>query len=191
MNKENALYFKNRREWRRWLENNHDSAQEIWLLHYKKHSSQTFVSLAESVEEAICFGWIDGMLKSIDEESYMLRYSPRKADSVWSKINKDRAEKLIASGRMTSAGLARIEEAKKNGYWDAAYTNRTRDEVPSDLKEALMADPKALSNFEGFANSYRNMYVGWVIGAKTWETRRKRIAEVVRRSALNKKLGIE
>jgi uncharacterized protein YdeI (YjbR/CyaY-like superfamily) len=191
MNKENALYFKNRQEWRWWLEDNHDSVQEVWLLHYKKHSNMTSVSLNEAVEEAICFGWIDGILNSIDKECFILRYSPRKANSVWSKINKDRAEKLISSGRMTSTGLAAIEEAKKNGYWDAAYTNRTRDEVPSDLKEALLADPKALSNFESFANSYRNMYVGWVIGAKTGETRQKRIDEVVKRSALNKKPGIE
>jgi uncharacterized protein YdeI (YjbR/CyaY-like superfamily) len=130
----------------------------------------------DAVAEALCFGWIDGKLKSIDEDRFILRYSPRKAKSVWSKINKEKAEKLIASGRMTADGLAKIEEAKKNGYWDAAYTNRTKYEMPDDLKKALIEDIDAWNNFENFANSYRNMYIGWVIGAKTEATRQKRIA---------------
>ena len=106
-------------------------------------------------------------------------------------MNRDKAEQLIAQGKVTSLGLAKIEEAKRNGYWDAAYTNRTKDEIPVDLKKALMDVPIAWNNFESFANTYRNMYIGWVISAKTRETRNKRITEVVKRSALNKKAGIE
>ncbi len=189
MHIDEALYFKNCQEWRTWLDENGDSAQEVWLVHYKKHSHTISISHNDAVEEALCFGWIDGKLKSIDEERFILRYSPRKANSVWSKINKDKAEQLVAQGRMTKAGLAKIEEAKRNGSWDAAYTNKKRDEIPADLNWALMEDQKALNNFKSFANSYRNMYIGWVIDAKTDETRQKRIAEVVKRSALNRKPG--
>ncbi len=185
-----ALHFNNSQEWRRWLENNHDTQQEVWLEHYKKNSKKTSINLSDAVQEAICFGWIDSKLVRIDEEKFILKYTPRKKNSVWSKINKERAEKLIESGRMTEAGLSEIEEAKKHGFWASAYTNKKRDRVPSDLKKALMEDRNAWLNFQRFANSYRNMYVGWVSGAKTEETRRKRIAEVIKRSALNKKPGI-
>jgi uncharacterized protein YdeI (YjbR/CyaY-like superfamily) len=191
MNLENALYFKDREEWRKWLAENHAGANAVWLLHYKKHSGIQCISLAEAVEEAICFGWIDSRMKSIDTEKYMLKFSPRRPKSVWSKINRERAERMIAEGRMTAAGRAVIEIAKKNGNWDAAYTNAVRDEMPPDLKEALTLVPSASKNFEGFANSYRNMYIGWVTGAKTLETRQKRIAEIVSRSLINRKPGIE
>ena len=183
------LYFKSRLKWRRWLEEHADSAKEVWLLHYKKKSGKVPVSLDSAVEEALCFGWIDGKLRGIDAESYALRYSPRKPDSVWSKINKARAESLINSGKMRPSGLARIEEAKKNGSWDNAYTNQLKDMVPLDLSDSLVTRPEAWENFQNFANSYQNMYISWVNGAKTEETRRKRIADVVERSALNKKPG--
>ena len=191
MNIDKALSFTDIQEWRNWLIDNHSRQQEVWLVHYKKHSGKASIGLNEAVEQALCFGWIDGKLKSVDKERFILRYSPRKPNSVWSKINRDKAEQLIAQDRMTAAGLAKIEEAKKNGTWDAAYTNKIRDEIPSDLRKALMENTKAWNNFESFANSYRNMYIGWVIGAKTEETRRKRIIEVVKRSALNRKPGIE
>jgi len=191
MNIDNALYFKERKEWRKWLEDNGDTIPEIWLIHYKKHSNVVSISQNDAVEEALCFGWIDVKLKSVDEDRFILRYSPRKANSVWSKINRDKAEQLISQGKMTSSGLVKIEEAKKNGYWDAAYTNKTRDEIPVDLKKALMNLPIAWKNFESYANTYRNMYIGWVINSKTQETRSRRITEVVKRSALNKKAGSE
>jgi len=191
MDADKALHFISRQEWRKWLEENSSSAQEIWLLHYKKHTNKASVSHNDAVEEALCFGWIDGKLKSIDGDRFILRYSPRKANSVWSKINKDKAEQMIAQGKMTQAGLARIEEARKNGNWDKAYTNRTKDEMPADLENALKEDLRAWKNFMDFANSYRNMYVGWVNSSKTDETRKRRIAEVVKRSALNRKPGIQ
>jgi len=185
------LYFKDGTQWRRWLEQNHDTRQEVWLVHYKKKSKKVSVSLDEAVEEALCFGWIDSKLIRIDDEKFILKYTPRKANSVWSKINKERAQKLIESGRMTDAGLAKINEAKERGFWRNAYTSRNRDKIPSDLKEVLLKDKDAWANFQKFANSYRNMYIGWVNAAKTGETRNKRITEVVRRSSLNKKPGIE
>ncbi|MFH1381372.1 MAG: YdeI/OmpD-associated family protein [Chloroflexota bacterium] len=191
MNTNQALHFRNSQEWRKWLEENSNSFQEVWLVHYKKHSSKVSLSLNDAVEEALCFGWIDGKLKSVDEERFILRYSPRKANSVWSKINKDKAEQLIAQGRMTALGLVKIKEAKKNGSWEEAYTNKKKDEIPADLEEALLGNKTSWLNFQKFANSYRNMYIGWVIGAKTGATRKRRVAEVVKRSFLNKKPGIE
>jgi uncharacterized protein YdeI (YjbR/CyaY-like superfamily) len=182
------LDFGSRDEWRSWLEKNFDKESSAWLRIYKKKSGRKGVTLEESVEEAMCFGWIDGKLRRLDGESFMLRFSPRKARSVWSKINRERAERLMGSGRMTAAGLAKIEEAKKSGFWDGAYTNKVRDDVPVDLKEALMRDKRAWENFENFANSYRNMYIGWVNNAKTAETRRKRVKKIVEQSLLNKKL---
>ncbi|MFC1919122.1 YdeI family protein [Chloroflexota bacterium] len=191
MNIEVALNFKDKQIWRNWLEQNHDKEKEAWLVIFKKHSKKTGLRYDGALEEALCFGWIDGKMRSIDEERFILRYSPRKAKSVWSMINKDKAELLIAQGRMTAAGLAKVEEAKKNGYWYTAYTNKIREVIPSDLKKALMENSTAWNNFEGFANNYQNMYIGWVSCAKTDETRKKRIMEVVKRSALNKKAGIE
>lgn len=188
---ENAIYFKDKADWRQWLEKNHADSNEVWILHYKKSSGTPSVSIAEAGEEAICFGWIDSKMKSIDAEKFILKYSPRRPKSAWSKVNRQRAERMIASGKMTAAGLAAIEAAKKNGFWDAAYAKAVRDEMPLDLKEALEFNPLALKNFEGFAGSYRNTYIRWVAGAKTETTRKKRIAEVVSRSILNRKPGIK
>ena len=185
-----TLNLKNNHDWRNWLLQNHDQEKEAWLVIYKKHSGKTGISYDEALEEALCFGWIDGKVQSVDLDRFLLRFSPRKAKSVWSKINKEKAERLIALGKMTDAGLIKVEEAKRNGSWEEAYTNRKRDELPADLETALSANRKAWENFHSFANSYRNMYIGWVTGAKTEETRKRRIAEVVKRSTLNKKPGI-
>ena len=185
-----ALLFSNSMKWREWLEQNHDKEKDVWLIHYKKDSAKTSVSYNDALEEALCFGWIDSIMKSIDDEKFILKYSPRKIKSVWSKLNKEKAEKLIKLGKMTDAGLVKIEEAKRNGFWDTAYTNKYRDKIPADLNKALLKNKDAWNNFNNFANSYWNMYIGWVNSAKTEETRRLRIAEVVKRSALNKKPGI-
>ena len=191
MNESTSLHFKNRNEWRKWLEINHKNIKEAWLIHYKKPSNKKSINHFEAVEEALCFGWIDSKLKKIDKERFILRYSPRKQKSVWSKINKEKAEELIALGKMTKSGLEKIKDAKKQGLWDTAYTNLVKDRLPSDLKNSLMQNKIAWINFQKFANSYRNMYIGWVKGAKTPETRKRRISEVVKRAAKNKKPGIE
>jgi len=191
MDLEDALLFNNRDEWRTWLEKHQKTTKEVWLLHYKKQSKKPHLNHIDAVEEALCFGWIDSKLKKIDEERFILKYSPRKPKSVWSKINKDKAEALIRSGKMTQSGLEKIEAAKKHGFWDVAYTNKIKERIPSDLKQALLKDSEAWVNFQHFANSYRNMYCGWVKGAKTKETRKKRITIVVRRSRQNIKPGVE
>ena len=191
MELDKAVRFRNRREWRNWLSENHDKKNELWLVHHKSRTGTESISLEDAVMEAICFGWIDGKLRSIDEERYIVRYSPRRSNSVWSKINKDRAEALIASGKMTAAGLSKIDEARQNGMWDAAYTNLRSDKMAPDLQKALSMDKDAWSNFSNFANSYRNTYIGWVNDAKTDATRKRRISEVVKRAKLNIKPGIQ
>ncbi len=187
----NTLLFKDRNEWRSWLEKNHTTSNEVWLIHYKKSLGKKSLNHFDAVEEALCFGWIDSKLKKLDEEKFILKYSPRKSKSVWSKINKENAEKMISLGKMTKAGFDKIEEAKKQGFWDSAYTNLVKERLPSDLKKALIVNKTAWYNFQNFANSYRNMYIGWVKNAKTKETRKKRISQVVKNSLDNIKPGIE
>jgi len=185
---DNALYFADREEWRSWLAQNHDKQDQAWLLFHKKNSDKKGISLDESVEEAICFGWIDSKLRKIDYEKFALRFSPRKPKSVWSKINREKAEKLMLTGKMSEAGMATIKKGKASGSWENAYTNRIKDALPFDVEEALRKNEKAWSNFQNFANSYRNMYIGWINGAKTEETRKKRIEKIVEQSLQNRKL---
>lgn len=184
---EEPLFFSNRNAWRTWLSLNHNKAIAVWLVFYKKKATKTNITLRDAVEEAICFGWIDGKLKRIDTERFTVRFSPRKSNSVWSKINRDNANHLIESGQMTTAGLAKIEEAKKSGAWDNAYTNAVVEPIPCDLREAFEINPLAWKNFCGFANTYRNSYVGWINQAKTSQTRQRRIGKVVEQSLKNKK----
>ena len=191
MDLDQAIDFQDSQEWRKWLHLHHDSESEERLFIYKKRCNKTGISYNEALEKALCFGWIDVKMQSIDEKKVNLRFSPRKARSVWSKINKEKAERLILQGRMTSEGLAKIEEAKDDGLWETTHTNKKHDAVTGDLKAALSENSSAWDNFYRFANSYRNMYIGWVVDAKTKETRNRWIKEVVKRSALNKKPGIE
>ena len=143
------LRFTSVDEWREWLKRHHKTAAEAWLVHYKKGVKKPGVSYREALDEALSFGWIDTKLKSLDGESFMLRWVPRKPGSLWSKINRDRAEELIEQGRMAPAGLAAIEEARRSGNWDKAYTMLTRWETPPDLRKALAENPRALGAVRG------------------------------------------
>ncbi len=185
---EAALIFCNRQEWRNWLSHNHEQIDSVWIVFYKKCSTKKGITLDEAVEEALCFGWIDSRQHNRNEESFILRFSPRKANSVWSKVNRERAERLIASGQMTPAGFVKIEEAKKSGQWKKAYTNLTLQTIPIDLAKALKSNHEAWNNFGMSAKTYRNMYIFWVNQAKTPQTRQKRIKTVVEQSQQNKKL---
>jgi len=172
--------MRGRDQWRAWLEANHATADEIWLIHYKKHTKKPGLAYEEAVEEALCFGWIDGLLRRIDGEKHVIRYSPRRKNSIWSERNKARVKKLIQEGRMTEAGLDRVREAKENGQWDAAAQREDPQCVPDELKEALAKNREARENFEKLAPSRRKQLIWWVASAKGDPTRWKRIAEVVR-----------
>jgi uncharacterized protein YdeI (YjbR/CyaY-like superfamily) len=118
------LYVTSAEEWRAWLQANHAVEKEVWLTFYKKHTGIPSLTFEEAAEEALCFGWIDSVMKRIDDEKYVLRHTPRKKGSNWSEVNKRRVAKLIEQGRMTEAGLAKIDEAKRNGEWDKATPRR-------------------------------------------------------------------
>lgn len=189
MEEKKPLSFAGKAAWRKWLQRNHGGKDHVWLLHYKKSAGKAGLTYEAALEEALCYGWIDGKMKNLDEEKYMLRYSPRKKNSLWSKLNRERAERLIKEGRMTAAGMAKIDEAKRNGKWDSAYTMKTPTQLPADLSEALQCNQMAMDNFGKMSLSSRNTYVFWVSLAKRDETRNKRIAEVVRRAEKNIKPG--
>ncbi|MCB2196256.1 MAG: YdeI/OmpD-associated family protein [Bacteroidetes bacterium] len=185
-----TIHCKNRDEWRSWLAQNHKSSDGIWLIYYKKHTKKETVVYNEAVEEALCFGWIDSLIKRIDDQTYMQKYTPRKKNSKWSLVNKKRVEKLIDQGKMTKAGMQEVELARKNGTWDKAYSAKREVKVPDFFKEELQKNKQAYTNFYNFAQSYQNQYLGWILSAKRDETKQKRIQIVIQRCANNQKPGM-
>jgi len=187
---EPTFFAEDREAWRAWLSENGGKAKAVWLLFLKRSTGKRCISLAEADEEALCFGWIDGKLRSIDGERHLLRFSPRHPGSIWSASNKARAEKLIAEGRMTKAGMKLVEAAKRSGEWDRPIDVRSA-EVPEDLAAALAGDAEARRYFEALAISYRKQYVAWLLAAKRPETRQKRVRAVVDRCRRGIKPGID
>lgn len=171
-------------EWRKWLTANHATSRGIGLILVKKQADLHGITYADAVEEALCFGWIDSKSNTLDEQRYQLHMSPRKAGSVWSKLNKQRIRKLVKEGRMTQAGLAKIEAAKKDGSWNTLNAI-DRLEIPADLLERLSANEEARRNFEGFSTSSKKIILFWIASAKRDATRQKRIEETVRLAAQN------
>ena len=183
------LDFRSAAEWRRWLARNHAKSQGEWVYMYKK-AAKAGLRYPEALDEALCFGWIDGQVKAVDGEKFRQRWTPRRKGSIWSLVNRAKVKRLTAEGRMTEAGLAAVRAAKQNGRWQTACTSRAALELPADLRKALKASPEALSNFDRLAPTYRNRYIGWVADAKRSETRQRRVAAVVRRARENRKPGI-
>lgn len=182
--------FKDRSAWRRWLEANHDKAKEIWLVYYKKNSGKKSVGYEEALEEALCFGWIDSVVNRFDEEKYTQKYTPRKDASIWSASNKARVRKLIAEGRMTEAGLAKIRAAKRLGSWTKLDRIELKAEVPQELLQALAARPAVKTLFDKLPPSQKKLWSWWIESAKRPETRARRIAETVRRVEAGRKAGM-
>ena len=173
------LYLKTRKEWREWFEKNHDTCEEVWLRYYKKPSGKPRIPYADAVEEALCFGWIDGKIKRISEDYYIQRFTPRRSGSRWSKYNIERIQRLIKEGRMKEAGLKVYEEALNKP--ELIYDNRTDGdpEIPADLMEELKCNKGAFSNFMNFPQSARRIYIGWLNSARRSETRLNRIIKIV------------
>jgi uncharacterized protein YdeI (YjbR/CyaY-like superfamily) len=182
--------FKERGEWRAWLAKHHDNENGTWLLYYKKRSGKTSITYPEALDEALCYGWIDSIVKKCDEEKYMRRFTPRNPRSLWSAANKGHVARLIREGRMTEHGLAKIDAAKKNGSWaklDAVDRDR---KPPRDLLDALARDLEAGACFERMPPSSRKLYGFWVDSAKRPETRARRIAETLARVKAGRRPGI-
>jgi uncharacterized protein YdeI (YjbR/CyaY-like superfamily) len=152
---------------------------------YKKSARRTGLCYPEALEEALCFGWIDGQVRAVDEDRYKQRWTPRRKNSTWSEVNRRKVAELTRAGRMAEPGLAAVRTAKRDGRW--AGRPKRRAGMPPELLVALKADPKALANFRAFAPSYRRIYSGWVAEAKTDATRARRVEAVVRRSRENRR----
>ena len=156
-----------------------EESDGIWLKFAKKASGIKSVAYAEAVEIALCHGWIDGQVKRLDEQHYLQKFTPRRPRSKWSKLNREKAERLIAEGRMRPAGLREVERAREDGRWDEAYDSATTATVPDDFREALDAEPAAREFFESLGNTKRYAFLYRIRDAKRPDTRAKRIAEYV------------
>jgi uncharacterized protein YdeI (YjbR/CyaY-like superfamily) len=184
--------FGDRDAWRAWLAANGAERDEQWVLFFKKHTGRQGLGYDEAVEEAICFGWIDGVVRSRDEQSYMQRFTPRRQGGSWSESNLKRAGAMIDAGRMTPAGLERLGDAleryERNGI---AHTAPRADTLPDELQAMLRANARAWQGFERLPPSHRREYLGWVLEAKRDETRVRRVKELVAVLAAGKKLGMK
>jgi uncharacterized protein YdeI (YjbR/CyaY-like superfamily) len=186
------LYIPDRSKWRDWLAENHDKQEKgIWLVFYKKCTDKPTLEYEEAIEEALSFGWIDSIIKKIDEEKYARKFTPRRADSFWSELNKKRVEKMIKQGRMTKIGLAKIKEAKKTGLWNKDPRPKISLDVPDELAAALAENKKAKENFDKLAFTYRRHYIMWIAVAKRADTKKRRIAESIAKLREGKKLGLK
>jgi uncharacterized protein YdeI (YjbR/CyaY-like superfamily) len=183
-----TLYAKNRREWRAWLARHHKTAPEIWLIYYKKQSGRPRIPYNHAVDEALCYGWIDSILKPIDADRYAQRFSPRKRTSRLSAMNRERVRRLIAAGRMTKTGLESIKHA---------FDRRTdtqeelKWEVPPDLIERLKDDPVVWKNFQRFPESYKRIRIGWIVAARPRRAAfEQRLGYFLKMTAQNKRFGM-
>ena len=182
---------KNRNEWRNWLEENHSERKEIWLVYYKKHTNQPTITYKESVEEAICFGWIDGIKKRIDSQKYTHRFTPRKKNSKWSPANIQIAERMIKAGMMTAVGLKAYENRQEYEIDFLKNRSSSGDSLTPEIEKILKTQEKAWNNFNNLSPSCRKQYVLWINSAKKEATKQKRLAEAIRLLEQNKKLGMK
>jgi uncharacterized protein YdeI (YjbR/CyaY-like superfamily) len=175
-------FAKTRNDWRRWLARNASSASEIWLLFSKKSAKVRCVSYAEAVEEALCFGWIDSIVKSVDERTYAQKFTPRKPASRWSQSNVQRVKKMIAARRMTPKGLAAFADHHK--YLAPQAPNR----LPAALQRQFRAARQAWENFERFPPGYKRVTIAWVASAKKRETQVRRLERLIASATRNERM---
>lgn len=166
-----------RQEWRQWLQENHNSKQAVWLVQHKKKTGMATITWSDAVDEALCFGWIDSVRKTLNHETFIQFFSKRKPNGTWSKVNKEKIKQLIDEGLMTNAGLESIERAKQNGSWTIL------DEVeeliiPKDLEKEFETQPGSKDFFLSLSKSVKKAILQWIVLAKQQETRQKRIAEI-------------
>ena len=162
-----------------WLEENHDASDGLWLKIAKKGTGERSVTYGEALELALCFGWIDSQKRGFDETHFLQRFTPRRPRGRWSKINREKAEALIAAGRMRPAGLAEVEAAKGDGRWEAAYEGQRTAKVPPDLQRELDANPAAREFFAGLDSANRYAILYRLDEAKKPETRERRLRKFI------------
>ena len=174
-----VIAFASPAEWESWLEDNHSASDGLWIKIAKKDTGIESVRYPEVLESALCFGWIDGRREALDERYFLQRYTPRRSRSKWSRINRDKAERLIAEGSMRLAGLAEVEQAKADGRWEAAYEGQKASTVPPDLERELDAHPRAKAFFAELGSQNRYAILYRLQDAKKPETRARRLAKFV------------
>lgn len=185
-----TLYVTDREAWRAWLEKHYRTEKEVWLIFYKKHTRAPNIALDDAIEEALCFGWIDSLVQRIDDEKYARKFTPRKNSKTWSALNVERLRKLMKEGRMTEAGLVKIDPAVLEGP-SSPITKKKEPATPAFMEQALRANKKAWENFTNLAPSYRRNYIGWITAAKKEETRQKRLAQSITLLERNEKPGLK
>ncbi len=178
----------NREEWRNWLKEHHSDEEEIWLVYFKKHTNKPSITYIESVEEAICFGWIDGIKKRIDDERYTHRFTPRRKDSKWSPTNIGIAQKMIKAKKMTSAGLIAYNQRKE---YDRDISQSENAKLAPEYEELIKEHKIAWKNFNKLPPGHKRQYIMWISSAKKEETKRKRTNEAIKLLEANKKLGMK
>ncbi len=182
---------KNSEHWREWLDQHHQDCTEVWLVFYKKHTGKQGLGYRQAVNEALCYGWIDGMKRRLDEERYAYRFTPRKPRSKWSDLNIKLAEELIASGRMMANGMAAFEARIEYDSEFLKQKARSDMALSTDIEAELKTHEAAWQNFNNLAAGYRRQYVNWLMTAKKPETRRKRLDEAIRLLNENARLGMK
>ena len=184
----NIVYFESPSEFRKWLKENHAQASELWVGFYRKGSGRTGISYPEAVDEALCFGWIDGIKKKIDVISYTHRFTPRKPRSFWSAVNIKKVRELTAQGRMTPAGLAAFESRDEKRSVQYSY-ERESCAFDADLESRFRANEKAWDFFQAQPPGYRRTATWWVVSAKKEETRRRRLTALIEDSEAGRRLA--
>jgi uncharacterized protein YdeI (YjbR/CyaY-like superfamily) len=175
-----TLYVADRTDWRTWLEKNHSSEKEVWLVYYRKHTGKPRISYEDAVEEALAYGWIDSIQKGIDNERFAQRFSPRREGSIWSEANKERVRRLIREGRMTPAGMESLGDALKE----------EKTVLKDDVVAALKKDKAAWERFNQFPESYKRVRIGWIEGARKRPAEfRKRLDYLIKMTGMNKMFG--
>ena len=182
-----VTFFRSPSDLRNWLKKHHETTTELWVGYYKKSSGKPSITWPESVAEALCFGWIDGIRKTIDDISYKIRFSPRKRSSVWSSINIKMAQDLIDEGRMQTAGLKAFQARQENRSGIYSYEQR-RDQLEEPYAGLLRKNKAAWDFFQAQPASYRNAVGWWVVSAKREETRLKRLEQLIEASAKGKRV---
>ena len=187
-----TLHVITRGEWRAWLRANGGKEKEIWLVFYKRHTGRARLAYEDAVEEALCFGWIDSIVKRLDDETYAQKFTLRNRNSKWSDLNIQRARKMMSAGLMTPVGLVKIDPTLLKGKQASPKTHADKNPpLPAFILEGLAADQAAWNYFQTLAPSYRRLYGRWVASAKKEETRQKRLAELVATMRSGRKLGMK
>ena len=185
------LYFRTSDNWRKWLKSNHDKENEVWLIFFKKEIGKPSIGYESAVEEALCFGWIDSIIKKLDDERYVRKFTPRWSISRWSDLNKKRVGKLMKQGLMTKSGAAKVTEAKKSGLWEQSGQSEISFEIPMEFESALAKNKKANIFFDQLALTYQKHFIGWISVAKRQETKVRRVGESIALLEQCKKLGLK